>query len=81
MVASPAPVPGRCFSSGSPRSSTPSSRSRRTSTAVKVLVIEPIRYCTLASGACPSTEVRAPFHTVSPPRTTAATSDGARPSA
>ena len=60
MVASPAPVPGRCFSSGSSRSSRPSSRSRSTRTAVKVLVIEPMRYCTFASGACPSTELRAP---------------------
>jgi hypothetical protein len=53
----------------------------RTRTAVNVLVIEPTLYCVFSSGACPSTELRAPVHTVRPPRTTAATRDGARPSA
>lgn len=48
---------------------------------MKVLVIEPIRYCTFSSGPCPSTEVRAPCHTARPSRTTVATSEGARPSA
>ncbi len=48
---------------------------------MKVLVIEPIRYCTFSSGPGPSTDARAPCQTARPPRTTAATSDGARPSA
>lgn len=46
---------------------------------MKVLLIDPIRYCTFPSGPWPSTEVREPSQTTSPPRSTAATTDGARP--
>ena len=38
-------IPGRCCSRRSSRSSLPSSRSCITATAVKVFVIEPMRYC------------------------------------
>ena len=50
-----------------------------TATAVTVLVIEPIRYCT-SSGSTPVAKVpRALDHTSSPSRTTAVTSEGTRP--
>ena len=63
---------------GSSRDSAPSSTSWRTSTAVKVLVIEPIRYCT--SVTSPGTSPYPPDHTSSPSRTTPATTEGSRPS-
>ena len=52
-----------------------------TSTATNVLVSEPIRYWVSPSGSCPSVMLRAPHQACRPSRTTAATSDGARPSA
>ena len=57
MVRSPNGVPGRCRSSGSSRCSRPSSRSRITTTAVTVLLIDPSRYWT---SVCGSAHVAAP---------------------
>src|SRR3954463_1441666 len=48
--------------------------------AVMVLVIEPMRYWTSASGGAPSTSPRAHHQSSSGPRATPATSEGNRPS-
>jgi len=52
-----------------------------TSTAMNVLVSEPMRYWVSSSGSCPSSMLRAPYQAWPPSRTTAPTSDGVRPSA
>jgi hypothetical protein len=52
-----------------------------TSTAMKVLVSEPMRYWVSPSGSCPSSMLRAPNQACPPSRTTVPASDGVRPSA
>ena len=64
---------GRCV-----ERSRPSSTSWRISTAVKVLVIEPILYCVSVTG--PGTSPTPSDHTSSPSRTTPATTEGTSPS-
>ncbi|GAA3054030.1 hypothetical protein GCM10020000_40070 [Streptomyces olivoverticillatus] len=76
-----APLGGvsRYLPSGSFRSSRPSSRSLSTSTATKVLVTEPMRYCVWIPGTSPETSPRPALHTMRPSRITAPTSEGVRP--
>lgn len=83
IVRSPNAVPDTRLSSRSSRSSRPPSRSRMTCTAVKPLVIEPMRDWVSVVGAAPpapSTLPRAALHTSAPSRTTPTARDGARPS-
>ena len=75
-VRCPNGVPGTCARAGRRGDSRPSSRSRRTATAVTVLLIEPRRYCT---SVCGSSTAPRPADQASPPsRTTPAVSDGTR---
>ena len=64
--------------SGRRATSSPSSRSCSTSTAVRVLVIEPIRYC-MSRRASPGTSPAPPTQASAPSRSTPATTDGSRP--
>ena len=81
IVAPAASPASRCLPSGSARSRRPSSRSRMTSTAINVLVSEPMRNWVSPSGSCPASMLRDPNQAWPPSRTTAAASNGVRPSA
>ena len=83
-IVGPCALSGRWAVSGSSSESAPASRSCMIPTAVKVFVIEPIRYCVsgvasrfASASACPS----ARSHSVSPSRKTAALTEGIRSSA
>ena len=83
-IVGPCALSGRCAVSGSSSESSPASRSCMIPTAVKVFVIEPIRYwvCGVASRfAATSANPSACSHNVSPSRKTAALTDGIRSSA
>ena len=83
-IVGPCALSGRWAVSGSSSESSPASRSCMIPTAVKVFVIEPIRYCVsgvasrfASTSACPS----ACSHSISPSRKTAALTEGIRSSA
>src|SRR6185437_16018085 len=81
-VGVPCAASGRCFESGSSRSSLPSSRTWRTEAAVKVLVIEATAYWVSGDASMPcSTSARpvASLKASSSPRKSAALMLGSRP--
>ncbi|WXA04419.1 hypothetical protein V8J11_00980 [Streptomyces hygroscopicus subsp. hygroscopicus] len=78
-VRSPATVPGRYVSSGSSVLSSPRSRNRITSTAVKDFVRDPIRYCVSRVGGTPRAWPRTPVQAVRPSMRAQPATDGTRP--